>query len=224
VKEATMFAVIFVVRPKPERKDDYLGLAKFLRPKLEAIDGFIDNDRFASQRDPGRMLSLSTWRDEKAVVRWRTQAEHHHVQEKGRFEIFDDYSIWIADYTYDSAPPAGLAVDEKRFDATETGAAKVVTITEFMPKSDLTLAAAPGAPESDGLVDSEVFESIYHPGKLLRLSFWRDPASAEHWVPDTPPDAASSRHRRARIIRAYGMFDRREAPQYYPDVAATARH
>jgi len=67
-----MFAVIFEVRPKKERGNDYLDLAKYLKPKLEAIDGFIDNERFESKRTEGRVLSLSTWRDEKAVVRWRT--------------------------------------------------------------------------------------------------------------------------------------------------------
>jgi heme-degrading monooxygenase HmoA len=75
-----MFAVIFEVRPKKERGNDYLDLAKYLTPKLEAIDGFIDNERFESKRTEGRVLSLSTWRDEKAVVRWRTQREHHSVQ------------------------------------------------------------------------------------------------------------------------------------------------
>jgi len=70
-----MFAVIFEVQPKKERWNDYLDLAKYLKPKLEAIDGFIDNERFESKRTKGRMLSLSTWRDEKAVVRWRTQGE-----------------------------------------------------------------------------------------------------------------------------------------------------
>ena len=76
-----MFVVVFEVQPK--KVSDYLDLAKFLKPKLEAIDGFIDNERFESKRTKGRLLSLSTWRDEKAVVRWRTQREHHRVQEKG---------------------------------------------------------------------------------------------------------------------------------------------
>src|ERR1700730_12352128 len=81
-----MFAVIFTVQPKKERWNDYLDLAKFLKPKLEAVDGFIDNERFESKRTRGRLLSLSTWSDEKALVRWRTQGEHHGVQTKGRFE------------------------------------------------------------------------------------------------------------------------------------------
>ena len=64
-----MFAVIFEVKPKQERFDEYLELAKQLKPKLEAIDGYIDNERFKSLRDQHRLVSLSTWRDEKAVVR-----------------------------------------------------------------------------------------------------------------------------------------------------------
>ena len=77
-----MFAVIFELQPKQEKFDEYLKLAKYLKPKLEAVDGFIDIDRFASKRTKGRLLSFSTWRDEKAVVRWRTQAEHHAVQKR----------------------------------------------------------------------------------------------------------------------------------------------
>ena len=79
-----MFAVIFEVQPKSDRWDQYLGLAKQLRPELERIDGFIENVRYSSRRTEGRLLSLSIWADEKAVIRWRTHAMHHGVQEKGR--------------------------------------------------------------------------------------------------------------------------------------------
>ena len=51
-----MFAVIFEVQPKPDRWDEYLALAKLLKPEIERIDGFIDNERFASQRTRGRLL------------------------------------------------------------------------------------------------------------------------------------------------------------------------
>ena len=79
-----MFAVVFEVNPKPEQWDAYLGYAKSLRPELERIDGFIENERFSSLRRQGWLLSLSIWRDEKAVVRWRTSANHHEIQHKGR--------------------------------------------------------------------------------------------------------------------------------------------
>jgi heme-degrading monooxygenase HmoA len=222
-KEHAMFAVIFVVQPKQERWNDYLDLAKYLKPKLEAVDGFIDNERFESKRTPGRLLSLSTWRDEKAVVRWRTQGEHHGVQEKGRFEIFEDYHLRVGEITHDTAPPAGLTVEEKRLDETAVGNAKVATIAELTPKAGSDSAAeADTLPAQlgldahrDGLVDVEVFESIYSPGKLLLLGFWRDAEAAQRWKPAHPAVAAKVRHRQVRIIRDYGMFDRREAPQYY---------
>ena len=71
-----MFLAIFEVRPKAERFDEYLVLAKHLRPSLETIDGFVDNERFQSKRRAGWVLSLSTWCDEKSMVRWRTVRAH----------------------------------------------------------------------------------------------------------------------------------------------------
>src|SRR5437667_11000199 len=124
-----MFVVIFEVQPKKERWDDYLALAKQLKPKLEAVDGFIDNERFRSKRTEGRLLSLSTWRDEKAVVRWRTQGEHHGVQEKGRFAVFRDYHLRVGEVTADSHPPQGLPVEQNRLDETEIRAAHTVPTT-----------------------------------------------------------------------------------------------
>ena len=79
-----MFSVIFEVHPRPEQWDAYLGNAKMLRPELEQVDGFVDNVRYRSLTREGWILSLSGWRDEKALVRWRTRGTHHGVQEKGR--------------------------------------------------------------------------------------------------------------------------------------------
>ena len=221
-----MFVVIFEVQPKKARWDDYLALAKQLKPKLEAIDGFIDNERFKSKRDEGRLLSLSTWRDEKAVVRWRTHGEHHGVQERGRFEIFQDYHLRVGEVTADTQPPSGLLVADQRFDATETGDAKAVTLTEITPdgngapaKPDLVPAQLGLDHVKDGLVNHELFESIYNAGKLVLLASWRDAEAARSWEPAAPP-STTIRHRRVRVIRDYGMFERREAPQYYPEVEA----
>jgi heme-degrading monooxygenase HmoA len=222
-----MFVVIFEVQPRQERWDDYLSLAKQLKPKLEAIDGFIDNERFKSKRDDKRVLSLSTWRDEKAVIRWRTHGEHHGVQEKGRTEVFADYHLRVGEVTADTAPPKGLAVREERFDATAVGEGKVATITEVTPAErgslDAThLPALLGLDAgSKGLIDHEIFESIYNPGKLVLLVSWRDAKTAQAWRPGRA-EKATVRHRQVRIIRDYGMFERREAPQYYPDVKTPA--
>lgn len=218
-----MFAVIFTVQPRRGHFDEYLGLARSLRPELEKIDGFIDNERFASQRHEGRILSLSIWRDEKAVIRWRTQGAHHHVQERGRAAVFADYHLRVGEIVTDTGVSPGHALMEQRLDETETGTAKAATISEVSPATDAAptdadLAAALGLPAVGtlGLVDCEVFESITNPGKRLLLAAWQD-AAASRWQPKALP-AGALRHRRVRIIRDYGMSDRREAPQYYPPV------
>jgi heme-degrading monooxygenase HmoA len=199
-----MFAVIFEVQPRPEKWDQYLDLAKLLRPELEKIDGFIDNERYKSRRTEGRVLSLSTWTDEKAVIRWRTHGMHHGVQEKGRLEVFRDYHLRVGEITADTAPPQNQTIRQQRFDATEVGEAKAVTITEG--------ESLPGTVNAPGVHDAELFDSIYTQGKQLLLVSWRDAAAAEEWQPP------AGRHRVVRVIRDYGMADRREAPQFYPDV------
>src|SRR5689334_21728726 len=108
-----MFSVIFEVLPAQGKKDEYLGLAKYLKPILEKVDGFVDNERFESKLRPGWVLSHSTWRDEKSVVRWRTDGEHHAVQEKGRFEIFQDYHLRVGDVAADTDPPKEAPIGER---------------------------------------------------------------------------------------------------------------
>ena len=97
-----MFSVIFEVHPRPEQWDAYLGNAKMLRPELEQVDGFVDNIRYKSLTRKGWILSLSGWRDEKSVVRWRTFTGHHMVQEKGRSEILLDYHLRVGQVTRDT--------------------------------------------------------------------------------------------------------------------------
>ena len=90
-----MIAVIFEVRVKPGRQRDYLDIAAALRPELESIDGFVSIERFASLSDPEKILSLSFWRDEDAVRRWRTNFRHRNAQRTGRASIFDDYRLRV---------------------------------------------------------------------------------------------------------------------------------
>jgi heme-degrading monooxygenase HmoA len=221
-----MFSVIFEVHPNDGRKDDYLELAKHLKPILETIDGFVDNERFESKLRPGWVLSHSTWRDEKSVVRWRTEGEHHVVQGKGRFEIFQDYHLRVGDVTADTDPPKAAPVHERRFDETEVGAAKLVTLTEITPvkgaafanQADLLPAHLGLDVNSGAVVDHDVWASIYNPGKMALLVAWRDPKAAQAWTPKKIEGIEKLRHRKVRVVRDYGRFDRREAPQFYADV------
>jgi heme-degrading monooxygenase HmoA len=91
-----MIAVIFEGTPHAERTQEYLDIAAQLRPLLGTIDGFISIERFESIYEPGKLLSLSFWRDEAAVAAWRQIEEHRAAQKKGRAEVFRDYRIRIA--------------------------------------------------------------------------------------------------------------------------------
>jgi heme-degrading monooxygenase HmoA len=194
-----MFAVIFEVNPRPEAWDEYLGLAATLRPELVAIDGFIANERYKSLTRPGWLVSLSIWRDEKALIRWRTHALHHEIQGKGRSSVFADYHLRVGEIVTDSQAQAALP--QSRFDATEAGAAKAVSVTE-RPLDPEPVAASP---------DRDAFDSITQPGSGLYLRSWPELAAAEAGT-----SGATGRHRVVRVIRDYGMFARAEAPQYFP--------
>ena len=90
-----MYAVIFEVYPNEGRYDDYLTIAASLRPELEKIDGFISIERFSSLVEEGKVLSLSFFRDEKAIKEWRRHMEHRTAQCRGRREIFRNYRIRV---------------------------------------------------------------------------------------------------------------------------------
>jgi heme-degrading monooxygenase HmoA len=96
-----MVAVIFEVVPAEGRQDEYLTIAKDLKPKLDTIEGFISIERFASLSFPGKILSLSFWKDELAVARWRNMEEHRLAQRKGRREVFADYRLRVANVVRD---------------------------------------------------------------------------------------------------------------------------
>jgi heme-degrading monooxygenase HmoA len=220
-----LFSVIFEVNPKPAQWDAYLGTAKALRPELEQVDGFIDNIRYKSLTRDGWLLSLSGWRDEKAVVRWRTTASHHGAQEKGRGEILLDYHLRVGQVTRDTKIPPGQVLAEQRLDETAVGEGTAITLI------DAKRPAQPGegagadecarflglAPEAPGLAGWDVFDAVLTPGDLILLVTWRGQDDAKAFA-DRVQLPAGGRLRQVRVVRDYGMFDRREAPQYYPPV------
>ncbi|MFN3512942.1 MAG: antibiotic biosynthesis monooxygenase family protein [Phenylobacterium sp.] len=91
-----MIAVIFEAQAKEGRQQAYLDAAAALRPLLDEIEGFISIERFESLTTPGKVLSLSFWRDEEAVARWRAVEAHRRIQAAGRVEIFADYRLRVA--------------------------------------------------------------------------------------------------------------------------------
>lgn len=96
-----MIAVIFEVQARPGQQQAYLDAAAMLRPLLAQVDGFISIERFESLTTPGKILSLSFWRDEQAVAAWRQLEQHRGVQAAGRQSIFADYRLRVASVVRD---------------------------------------------------------------------------------------------------------------------------
>jgi heme-degrading monooxygenase HmoA len=217
-----MFAVLFEVNPRGDQWDAYLELARMLRPELERIDGFVENIRYRSLTRDGWILSLSTWTGEKALVRWRTQALHHAVQEKGRTEVFADYHLRVGQMTRDTELPSGSELVEQRLDETEVGAGTAVTMMSArLPvdgMSPVEVGAALGlVADAPGLVSWDVFDAVLSPGEMILLVTWRDADAAEAFLEGwTGLDGV--RMRQVRVVRDYGMYDRRESPQWYAEV------
>lgn len=91
-----MIAVIFEVMPAEGKKDAYLDIAAEMRPMVEQVEGFLGVERFQSLTNPDKLLSLSFFEDEDAVLRWRKLAAHRNAQSKGRSGIFSDYRLRVA--------------------------------------------------------------------------------------------------------------------------------
>jgi heme-degrading monooxygenase HmoA len=110
-----MIAVIFEVLPRAGHEQTYLETAASLRSHLDRIDGFISIERFESLTEPGKILSLSFWRDEDAVRHWRNLEPHRRAQSSGRNAVFSHYRLRVAQVVRDygmhdrtEAPPDSL--------------------------------------------------------------------------------------------------------------------
>ncbi|MDE2007754.1 MAG: antibiotic biosynthesis monooxygenase [Rhodospirillales bacterium] len=191
-----MHVVIFEVAPKPEHWDAYLAHAAALRPELLRIDGFIANDRYRSRTREGWLVSLSTWRDAAAVLRWRTHGGHRAVQADGRARVFADYRLRVGVVADDDDAAAEAG-------ATTADPARAALLIEggqdALDAAQRLTGALPGA------LAIERFDAILDPGQGLLLGYWPDAA------PDPPP-LRGFRVRRIRILRSYGLRDRAEVP------------
>jgi hypothetical protein len=149
---------------------------------------------------------------------------HHEVQEKGRNDVFLDYHLRVGQLTHDTRIPPGYALQEQRLDETEVGDATTVSLIDASMPPGEPKPLRPEAVASHlgfrhdaaSLATWDVFEAVLTPGDVILMMSWRDEAAAKSFEGSlSMPD--DGRLRRVRIVRDYAMFDRREAPQYYPD-------
>ena len=96
-----MIAVIFEAWPAQGCRETYLDIAAELRHLLDASDDFLSLERFESVGEPGKLLSLSFWRDEQAVKTWRELEAHRAAQARGRGGVFRDYRLRVSEVLRD---------------------------------------------------------------------------------------------------------------------------
>lgn len=205
-----MISQFFEVQVKEGQADRYLDLAASLRLSLEAMGGCLFIDRFRSLTRNNLLLSYQVWQDEGSMTAWRVDAGHHVVQETGRAKIFADYRIRIAQVIHEERPdnaawrPERLSPynDPKRRPptfvvASESGSKELPVETSW---------------------NRDAFESVYRPGVFAHLV---DVPSSDAGVSlgrQFFADPTTQYFRVFEVMRDYGMFDRREAPQYYAPV------
>jgi heme-degrading monooxygenase HmoA len=196
-------ALLFEVKPKPDAFDEYLAIAARLRPAMDESGGCLFIDRFRCVREPARILSYQIWRDEAALVKWRVNAEHHKAQTLGRTRIFDDYRLRIAQVLHQQSGDG-----DWRPERLSTYNDPSVRSPRYLLIAESRLALAQTSPANA----RESSESLYRPGEYATVMDVDQPSSAPR-LADLP---GAFRVRFCETERDYGMFDRRESPQYYP--------
>lgn len=204
-----MLALFFEVRPREDGGwDRYLSIAALLRPLLAEQEGLLFIDRYRSLLHPGTLLSHSLWRDEAALAAWRANGVHSGAQSKGRQDVFDEYRLRVAHVlrTAISGGPAEPTAPRSTYRDPTARPARFMVV------------ATAGAEISPSDVEpTDTFESINREGEHLWLFDAADETAARDLIGALSETGATARA--CEVERDYGMFDRAEAPQYYPPVA-----
>lgn len=207
VDRRSLFAVIFEVEPDPARQQDYLAIAGRLRPLLADMPGFLMNERFRSRTRPGVLLSVSLWDDEKALIRWRTVEAHHGGQVEGRAGVLSDYHLRVGEVTAGSGAFTDRRLGRMTADQTNVAAMKALTLVDG--EAELQVGA-----------NCELFDHLATAGRVATLCQWPSVEEAERHLSAVGQSGKRTGAYVIRVIRDYGMTDRREAPQFLPEATA----
>jgi heme-degrading monooxygenase HmoA len=214
----SLFAVVFEAKPNPAQSSAYADIAAELTPELMKIDGFLENPRYGSRSNKGLVLSLSLWDSEKALVRWRSRRIHREDQAKARAGVLSDYHLRVGEVTAVAGKFADREVGWARHDETEVGAAKALVIVDgVMPDGAAATMTERVKAGQAGAVTLELFDHLTEANRLALLSAWQSHADASAFVRSIGPIIETTKLNAyvIRVIRDYGLNDRREAPQYH---------
>ncbi len=205
-----MIGLFFEVQTRPGHRDQYLELAASLRPALDANGGCLLIDRFQSLSRDNLLLSYQIWQDEGALTAWRVHAKHHRVQEIGREAVFSDYRIRIAQVIHEARPNQPIWRPERRTPYNDPAGRAPTYVLAAESKS----AKLPVSTEWR----RDTYASVYREGQFAHLIDVPDPQSGIALGERLFADTTTEYVRVFEVMRDYGMFERAEAPQYYPPV------
>lgn len=200
-----MIALFFEVTPRAGEDDRYLEIAAALRPDLEANGGVDYLERFRSRTRPRTLLSHQLWRDEASLTRWRTQHRHRQAQLAGRDRVFEDYRLRVAEVV-----------------AAREGTGVIREMTVFPPRqapepqAERHMLVVRARGEAIVLPDGEIWASVYAADSFASVADVSGLAAGVDLLADVSGHPCVSAAHLCLVSRDYGMFDRREAPQYFP--------
>lgn len=209
-----MIGLFFEVMPRPGHEQAYFDIAAGLRPELDKNPGLLFIDRFKSVGRPGIVLSHSHWRDEASLAGWRTHAKHHAAQIAGRKLHFEDYRLRIGQLVCEWTPQAGAP---RQFETTNSYNAPVLRPERFM------IVSTANSPIQAG-VEGDILASISREREYIVLALASSLADGLRMAEEFLLAGVVTSIRLYLVSRDYGMFDRKEAPQYYPPVTQVQEH
>ncbi len=205
-----MIGLFFEVQTRPGHRDQYLNLAASLKPELEAIGGCVFIDRFRSLTQENLLLSYQIWQDEGALTAWRAHAHHHDVQTTGREKVFSDYRIRVAQVIHEARSGQPVWQPARRTPYNDPARRPPTYILVSESKS----AAIAGPTEWQ----HGAFASVYRDGYFAHVIELPDPQAGVEFGAALFGDPTTQYFRIFEVMRDYGMYERTEAPQYYPPV------
>lgn len=205
-----MIGLFFEVQTRPGHGQQYLDLAASLRPALDATGGCLSIERFRSLSRQDLLLSYQIWQDEGALTAWRVHGQHHKVQELGRERVFADYRIRIAQVIHEARPGKPVWQPDRRTPYNDPARRQPTYVLSAESKS----ADLPVQTEWQ----RDAFASVYREGQFAHVIDLPDPQSGMEFGARLFADPTVEYVRVFEVMRDYGMYERGEAPQYYPPV------
>jgi len=202
-----MIGLFFEIAPRLGHEQAYFDIAAGLRPELDKNPGFMFIDRFKSLSRAHIVLSHSHWRDEASLARWRTHAKHHLAQVAGRGQHFEDYRLRIGQLVAEWLPQEDLRSLESTSSYNDPA---------LQPDRFLIVSTAK-APFNAG-PESEVLASVSREREYIVLTPTQSLTDGMETVKQLSLTSPVTSVRLYLISRDYGMYDRKEAPQYYAPV------